>query len=255
MLRSIVHFFIAPSTLIVLSFLILWAYAWQKSRVAVRRFLWLLIIVPAILLGFPIAEQLIEKKERQFPVLDAKTLDTSSSYVILVLGAGKTSDPELLPTQQINSATAVRLLEGCRIYRQLPHARMALSGAYFGSHQAQAEVTAEAALALGVDPQDTLQLRGGMHTQAEIEQVARRIQQDEKLIVVSSAVHLPRVHFWLSTNGLMARLAPAYFLIKNDPSKPQVLRYDSPGSRIKLWHIWWHETLGLWHGRWIADSH
>jgi uncharacterized SAM-binding protein YcdF (DUF218 family) len=115
MLRSIVHFFIAPSTLIVLSFLILWAYAWQKSRVAVRRFLWLLIIVPAILLGFPIAEQLIEKKERQFPVLDAKTLDTSSSYVILVLGAGKTSDPELLPTQQINSATAVRLLEGCRI--------------------------------------------------------------------------------------------------------------------------------------------
>jgi len=200
----------------------------------------------------PIVEHLIEAKEDQFPVVETAMLDTSSRYLILVLGAGKTSDPNLLPSQQLNWTTAVRLLEGYRLYRHLPRARIALSGASFGSQETQAEVTAQAAVSLGVDPADTIQLRGGIHTQAEIQEVAHRIEEGEKLIVVSSAVHLPRAHFWLRSHGLPATMAPATFLIKNDPSQSGNRWKNSPGQRLVMWRSWWHETLGLWHARWLT---
>lgn len=252
MIRSLVHVLIDPSTYLVLAFLFLWAFAWQKSSPGVRRLLWVGLILPAVLLGLPIVDYLIEKKERQFPVVELSTLDTGASYLIVVLGAGKTSDPDLLPTQQINSTTAVRLLEGYRLYRHLPRARLALSGANFGSGESQAEVTAQASLALGVDPADTLQLRGGVHTQSEINQVAQRRASGEKLIVVSSAVHLPRAHFWVASHALSARMAPAHFLVTTDPTKSGGKWQNSPAQRIVLWRTWWHETLGLMHARWLT---
>ena len=253
MIRSLAHFVIDPSTYLVLAFLLLWAFAWQKCSIAGRRLLWIALILPTVLLGLPIVEYLVQNKERQFPVVELSTLDTGSSYLIVVLGAGKTSDPDLLPTQQINRTTAVRLMEGYRLYRSLPQARLALSGGYFGSEESQGEVTAKAALALGVDPNDTLQLREGIHTQSEMKQVAQRIGKGEKLIVVSSAIHLPRAQYWAQANGMSATMAPAHFLIATDPTKSGGQWQNSPARRIALWRTWAHETVGLMHARWKVE--
>jgi len=250
MIRSLVHFLIDPSVYVVLGFLLLWAYAWQKSGSRMRKVLWLVLFVPVVILGLPVVEPLIESRERQFPVLEVENLDTSAPYVILVLGAGKTSDPALLPSQQLNATMAMRLIEGYRLYRQLPKARLALSGSYFGSAEAQAEVTARAALALGVDPKDTMQLREGIHTESEISQIARRLPSGEQLIVVSSALHLPRVSYWLQAHGLKAALAPTDFILKEDPTSKKGSWQNSPARRLQLWQQWWHETLGLLHARW-----
>lgn len=241
----------APTTLLVIVFLLLWAYAWRKSNLKVRRLLWVILLVPTIFLGTPIVDYLMERKESQFPVVEVTELDTNARYLIVVLGAGKTSDQKLHPTQQINWTTAVRLLEGYRLYRQLPKARLALSGASFGSDEPQAQVTAEAALQLGVATSDTIQLRSTIHTQSEVEAIAERLAPGEQLIVVSSAVHLPRAHFWLRKHQLSARMAPAHFWIKRDLSQSKSRWSTSPGRRISMWHSWWHETLGMWHARWM----
>jgi len=176
-------------------------------------------------------------------------------------------------------------MEGYRLYRSLPQARLALSGGYFGSEESQGEVTAKAALALGVDPNDTLQLREGIHTQSEMKQVAQRIGKGEKLIVVSSAIHLPRAQYWAhemkqvaqrigkgeklivvssaihlpraqywaQANGMSATMAPAHFLIATDPTKSGGQWQNSPARRIALWRTWAHETVGLMHARWKVE--
>jgi uncharacterized SAM-binding protein YcdF (DUF218 family) len=221
------------------------------SNLKIRRMLWVVLVVPTILLGTPIVDFLMERKESQFPVVNVAAWDTTARYLIVVLGAGKTSDPKLYPTQQLNRTTAVRLLEGYRLYRALPKARLALSGASFDSDTPQAKVTAEAALQLGVAAQDTIQLRSTVHTQSEVEAIAERIVPGEQLVVVSSAVHLPRAHFWLRKYKLSARMAPAHFWIKRDPSQSKSPWNSSPGRRLSMWHSWWHETLGTWHARWL----
>ncbi|NBC24773.1 MAG: hypothetical protein GVX78_04070 [Bacteroidetes bacterium] len=251
MIRSLVHLLIDPQLYIIIGFLLLWAFAWQKGSKKVRIFLFLGLASAFLVLGLPIVDYLVKQNESHYPVLKPESLDTSKSYLIVVLGAGKTSDPKLMPTQQINRKTAVRLIEGIRIYNKLPRARLALSGAYFDSQVAQAEVTASAAVDLGVNEKDTIQLRHGTNTEAEARQATDRKRKGEHMIVVSSAIHLKRAHFWFSHFGTDPILAPANFYIKSDPGSGKKWWQNSASKRLTLWNRWLHEWIGLWHAKFV----
>jgi len=252
MIRSLVHSLINTQLYIIIAFLVLWALAWHKGSKKVRVLLFVGLASAFLTLGLPIVDYLVKKKENNYPVLKPESLDTNKSYLIVVLGAGKTSDPKLLPTQQINGETAVRLIEGLRIYNKLPHARLALSGAYFNSPIAQAEVTASAAVDLGVDQLDTIQLRNGLNTEAEAKQASVRKRKNEYVIVVSSAIHMKRAHFWFSNFGISPIMAPAHFHIKADPQSGKKWWQNSAGKRLSLWGTWLHEYIGFWHAKYLV---
>jgi uncharacterized SAM-binding protein YcdF (DUF218 family) len=252
MIRSIANFLLEPHHYLLATVIVLWVLLWRESREKKGVRVLLLVVVSGFLffLCTPLPEYFISKKEGQFSVVDPSALDTSQKYFIVVLGAGKVSDPALAASHQVNEKTSLRIMEGWRIYRALPQARLALSGAHFNSSVSQAEVSARAAVSWGVNPSDTVQLRSGVNTATEALAVRARLLENEQLIVVSSAIHLPRAKYLFESAGMRPRMAPAHFIIKDDPDAPFELWISHWNQRLKWWGTWLHEAVGLQYAQW-----
>lgn len=252
MIRSIAYFLLDPYHYLLAAGIILWVLLWRESKGkrGVRLLLWVIVVGFLLFLCTPMPEYFISKKENQFVSLEPNDLDTSQKYFIVVLGAGKVSDPNLGARHQVSEKTSLRIMEGWRIYRALPQARLALSGAHFNSSVSQAEVSARAAVAWGVSPSDTLQLRSGVNTATEALAVKARLRTEERLIVVSSAIHLPRAQYLFEAAGMQPLMAPAHFIIKEDPDAPFEFWVSNWNQRLMWWGTWLHEAVGLQYARW-----
>ena len=121
---------------------------------------------------------------------------------ILVLGAGHTNDPDLRNIDKLYPGALARLAEGIRIHRLLPDSKLVCSGYKGRSDISQAEVTALAALELGIVAEDTLLLPEAKNTKAEAQAYADRFGVDGTLILVTDAIHMPRAMMWFKKFGL-----------------------------------------------------
>jgi uncharacterized SAM-binding protein YcdF (DUF218 family) len=145
----------------------------------------------------PLPAYLVGRMERQYMPLDGGTLDPGQTYDVLVLGSGKVSDPALPATSQLGEVVLMRLVEGIRVYRQLPASRLVTSASAVNSATPQARTVADAAVSLGVSPSDTIQLTLPWTTRTEAFAYKTRLGADQKpLILVTSALHMPRAVRW-----------------------------------------------------------
>lgn len=135
----------------------------------------------------------------------------------MVLGAGHTNDPELPDIDKLFSSALARLAEGIRIQRLMPGSKLICSGYSGRSNISQAEVSALAAIELGVDPEDTLMLTEAHNTKAEAKAYADRFENGGTLILVTDAIHMPRAMHWFQYHGIFPVAAPTNHLVKLDP--------------------------------------
>ena len=83
-------------------------------------------------------------------------------------------------------------MEGLRIYQGLDSSFIIGSAAKFDSKIAQGVTVARAAAELGVAPQDTASIIRGTNTYSEAEDYVSRFGVEDSLILVTSAIHMPR---------------------------------------------------------------
>ncbi len=201
----------------------------------------------------PLPQALVYAKERQHPVLQPVPTDSLPTDII-VLGGGSAYAPDLPATEQLSPQSRARLVEGIRLYRQLPRARLVCSG--FSSTDAIpiATMQAHAAVVLGVPPADTLMLNTPHNTEAEARAYVARFGSERRLILVTSAIHIPRALFWFRHYGLDPLPAPADHRVKIDPRySPYTFR---PSSRkIEMMDRWLHEFVGLWWAKLKTITH
>lgn len=230
-----------------------WIWAVFKTRKRLAKMTGsLLTIFVIVMIVSPEPIMLLKQKERIFIPLDASKLDTTRQYHIMVLGAGKVSDPMLPASAQLGGTVLARLVEGIRIYRQLPGARLISSASAGDSKTTQAKTVADAAVDLGVNSLDTLQLPGGYNTESEARAYAERFSTDSPLILVTSAVHMERAVFWFEYYGVEVIPAPCDYRIKEDPDDPENWWWPSFG-KLELLRIWVHEEVGLWYALRLKD--
>lgn len=271
LLRKVAHFLIDPVSL---CFVILLAglLLRYKSR---KLFLYFAIAAAAIFVLCatpPLPNFLVASLERQYEAFGVQTPpppklldspskeDSSKSKVriplppplpthILILGGGHVSDPRLPPNDQLSDQALKRLIEGIRIYKILPHSKLVLSGySREKIDRTHAEVMAQTALMLGVPPEDTLLSNTPWNTMHEAIDYNQKFGNQHPLVLVTSAIHMPRAMMHFKRAGLSPIPAPTNHQIKKDKlTKPIRLRPSTRNLRLMKKAL--HEYVGLFVGK------
>jgi len=191
----------------------------------------------------PVADgALLPLETRYAAVLDAAKLPSVPRY-IAVLGAGYTPREGLPVTAALDAVAVVRLAEGLRLYRQLPGSVLILSGGPVGTYPPSANGYEQAAMQLGVPIDSLIVLDTPVDTGEEIRALHDRIGT-AAVLLVTSAVHMPRAMAYCARMGVHAIPAPTGQLARSS-SLSNVANWLPSGTHLRMTESATHEYLGL----------
>ena len=210
--------------------------------------LWLLAISTSFLPNL-----LVSTLENRHPVYNPAAMKISNGPVnILVLGGGHTSDSRLPANDQLSPIALARLAEGIRLQRQIPYSTLITSGYAVEGDVAQAEVLAKAAMLLGVDPARIRMQTLPENTRMEAAEYKRLFGERAQLVIVTSAVHMPRAMNLFHQAGLDPTAAPTNHLVKKGHKREPWYWMPSSGN-IQKTESALHEYAGLLAGMWAFN--
>jgi uncharacterized SAM-binding protein YcdF (DUF218 family) len=155
----------------------------------------------------------LETKYAAIPELRAGTTippDLAACRYVVVLGGGNGYGPGVSANNLLSASARARLVEGVRLLRVLPHAKLIVSGPPQGRRDSHATVMGRTAIALGLAPERVVTIDEARNTEAEAVAVRRRVQE-EPVALVTSAWHLPRAVALFRKAGVNALPCPADF--------------------------------------------
>lgn len=164
------------------------------KRASVSRILFLVSGIWFLMISTPLVPVwFLNSLEDQYePVRVDQLSDPDAEYHIVVLGGGHGFD-DRLPANSLLSLNALgRLNEGIRLHRQLPESRLILSGYSSSGKTTQAEMLRNTALLLGVDEDKLLMQKEPGNTYEEAMIYSEKFGTEKPVILVTSAVHMPR---------------------------------------------------------------
>lgn len=163
---------------------------------------------------------------------------------IVVLGGGHSYHPELPPNSQAGLAALARLVEGVRLKKQLPAAKLIVSGAYGAPGPTHAKVLASIAEGMGVARADIVLEERTYDTHDEAMAVRNLVGGNTTVILVTSATHLPRAAALFRKQGLDPLPSPAD-VVGIDPPGVDVGSFFPDGGAMFEIQRAWHEYLGM----------
>jgi uncharacterized SAM-binding protein YcdF (DUF218 family) len=194
---------------------------------------------------------LIGQLESAYPICEPGQIATSDEPIpIIVLGAGYGYNEELPPLNRLSTTTLGRLAEAVRIYKALPDARVAGSAGQITQPISQAQAIAEGALALGVPPSDTLQLRGALNTWEEAGKFVARFGKGSKVVIATDAIHMPRAMMLFEARGLQPIAAPTNHHIKTE-IRLRLFDFLPSTASLRKTELVMHEYLGMLWAKWV----
>lgn len=218
---------------------------WRNKR---RRAGFLFLMIGVSVLAFAsfefFANRLIRSLEYSYPPLmfSEKNRPQNIQWIV-VLGGGHTVDPALPVSSQISGASLVRLLEGVRLYRQLPGSKLILSGGAIFQERAEAETMALVARLMGVPPADIIQEGKSRDTEDQVRLLKPWIGS-KPFILVTQAFHMPRSMDAFRRRGLSPIAAPTgHVMTARDSFQPRQL-YPQAGTLLYT-EMAVHEYLGI----------
>jgi len=240
MLKKFLGGLVMPLPLVLL--LLVWAVLMllrKKTRWAGGLFALMATTLLFVASYAPIANTLIAPLEQQYP---AYQVTAEPADYVAVLGHSHASTDSQPITSQLSATGVVRVTEGIRIYRLNPGSKLIFSGDKFDDPFSYAEKCKQLAIALGVPAEDILLVEGVKDTSEEALALATSYA-DSRLVLVTSAAHMPRAMMLCAKVGLQPIPAPT-----NYQAKPVQKKLLFPTARtLAKTHYWAHEKLGqLW---------
>jgi uncharacterized SAM-binding protein YcdF (DUF218 family) len=159
-----------------------------------------------------------------------------------VLGHGHRTDPYLPPQQQLSLASYYRLMEGLRLMRVNPGAKLLLSG-YGGSDPvSNAHLYRVVARQYGV-PAGRIKIFEKVRDTAEEAALIAPIIKGHTSALVTSASHMPRSLDLFHAQGVKPIPAPTFFLGKQSQN-PLFFYERLPGAEnLSGFTVAWHEIV------------
>ena len=167
--------------------------------------------------GLP-ARQQIEQLERKYTRLDIEKIpekEQRNIRFVVVLGSANITDSTLPESNQLDTASLYRLVEGIRIQRQLPQTLLVLSGGAHQDPRTNAEVARTVAESLGMNS-GRMVTEERPHNTVEEAKLLQPMLKDMPFILVTSAAHMERAMKLFQEAGTHPIAAPTDFLIKNN---------------------------------------
>lgn len=196
--------------------LVLFAFAaglaglyFRKGRWA-KFFLLAGLILLILFTNRPFGNVLLAPLEDKFPPLRIE--EHGDARFVVVLAGSLNFKPDLPITSQMTAPMMIRLTEGIRIHKALPHTKLVLSGG--GRHAvSEAEMMRRLAGIFGVDPENMI-LEAKSLTTYEEAALIQPIVRGEKFILVTSARHMPRSMALFRKFGMSPVPAPTNHLVR-----------------------------------------
>jgi uncharacterized SAM-binding protein YcdF (DUF218 family) len=199
-----------------------------------------------------IADKLLRPLERKYDKFEINRLSAtpradneSDIKFVVVLAGGHISDPELPLLSQINSSPLVRLIEGIRIYRNYPGAKLLLSGGGAFDPIYEAEVMASVAREMGVPERDIILETKSRDTKDEA-MFIKPIVGNEPFVLVTTASHIPRSMALFKKLGMDPIPSPIGHSVRDsDGQGPIIFSIFPSTSNLKKSELAIYEYLGM----------
>ncbi|MEX0584930.1 MAG: ElyC/SanA/YdcF family protein [Natronospirillum sp.] len=197
----------------------------------------------------PVADRLVFNLEGQYPSIDAWP-EADDIQAVVVLGSGWDPDQPWSAVSRLESSSALRLMEGIRLWRQQPETTLIVTGADRREHvRPIAEGYHQAALALGVPSERLLALDWPTDTGQEARAVQSVLDDGARVLLVTSASHMPRSMIHFQQAGLSPMAAPTDYLAHRN--QIGTLGYWVPSARhLRKTERAFYEGLGMIATRW-----
>ncbi len=237
LLKKIIGFVLMPMSILLVLFFFGIIMLWSTKRQRAAKIILTLTCLLLVFLSYGFLSYWpLEKLESLYPPLDVKmTRLNDINWVVVLAGEGQ--------------ETTVRLVEGIRIYRSLPGARLLVSGGkvYPTAPAPASEEMARMAVELGVNPTDIVQESISRDTKDEAK-IIKSMLGEKQFILVTSAYHMPRSMALFMAQGMRPNPAPTGFLIKEGNHLSPVRFFPSAES-IHDAELVVHEVLGILSAR------
>lgn len=167
---------------------------------------------------------------------------------IIVLGCYHSDYSHLPLSSRMAECSVARLTEGIILWHQHPEARLIVSGHLPGLPGNHTQLAADLAIALGVDERKIVRMTQPTNTQQEAATAAPLIV-DQRNVLVTSAIHMPRAMRWFDYYGAEVTAAPAHFQVRRPAGEHGIAGYLPSPQGIRTLTLTHYEYLGLWQQR------
>jgi uncharacterized SAM-binding protein YcdF (DUF218 family) len=249
-LKKFVSFLLMPlplcAWLLALGLFLLWPG--RRARLGRR----LILAAAVLLLLFSnrfVSVRLLGPLESQYPAIPefapgASVPDSiAGCRIVAVLGGGHSDLPGIPATSQLSTSGLARIVEAIRILRELPDARLIVSGPGEAGRPSHAAVLALAAESLGIDSARITLIDNAHDTEDESFAFAR-LAGGLKTALVTSAWHMPRAAHLFRKAGVDFVPCPADYVTRRDIHLHwSDLAWDSESLQRSTLAV--HEWIGL----------
>lgn len=163
----------------------------------------------------PVPTWLMTRLEQTYPGLlegpDFAARTAGVQYVV-ILGGTSVANQQLPITSRLSPSPLGRAVEGARIHRLLPGSRIVTSGGGAGP-TSERQMIADLLMSIGVEKGDILTDQSASNTYEEALAV-QRIAGNAKIVLVTSASHMPRAVALFRHVGLQPVPAPTDHFVK-----------------------------------------
>lgn len=212
---------------------------WAKA-IFISAFAWLFIITTQLISNYP--TNFLEKKYTPLIIVPDSVLHQETH--VLILGSGHENDFTLPFREQLNGIAYGRLIEGIRLYKQIPNCKIITSGYSADQIMPQAEVLKRAALENGIPDSVIITISEPWNTKSEALEYHKRFGTQHNLILVTDAVHMHRSLYHFKNIGLNPLPAPVNFIVKKS-NNPFYKKIVPSGGNIVNVERTMHEYIGL----------
>ena len=227
---------------------------WRGKRVFTGKILTTLGLIGLTIMSYnPVSRALnapLNCKYEAYSTNQLKKTGTESETLVkyvVVLAGGHKSDPNIPVTSQISGHSMIRLVEGIRILRKNPGARLILSGGGADDPVPEAEVMAEVSQFMGVSKDDMI-IESASNDTKDQARLIKPIVGTAPFVLVTSATHLPRSMALFEKLGMNPIPGPAGSTSRiKMPFSPQDI-FPSVGALESTTEAA-HEYLGLLWGK------
>src|SRR5690554_1017798 len=198
-------------------------------------------------------KKLIHSIESTYQPIDLLQLDKTEEYYIHVLSSGTSLDDKLPASMNLSSTTITRLFEGIRVFNYLENGILVTSASAGKGLKSQAQVSREAAISVGVNENKIEKLETPTTTLEEASAFKKKFGVDKKLIIVTSALHMPRAIEIFKDQRLNVIAAPTDYLYKEGPTDYNGFTFPTFKS-IGLMNVYHRTKLKEWYYGMFKDS-
>ncbi len=217
MLKKLIGYFIQPLPFALALMLAGGLLVLVRRAPRLRRWLFGGGFVWLLLLGNSwIGAQLVRPLEAQFPPIPELPPGVpvpaalAACRFVAVLGSGHADAPGFSANNELSPPALARIVEGVRLLRALPEARLIVSGPGLPGHATHAEILSRTAIAFGVAPDRITRIETARDTEDESVEL-RRLTGTAQVALVTSAVHMPRAVALCRHAGVRVLACPADF--------------------------------------------